>query len=1179
MILSKDTLKNLVKYDPGAIFNIINCIEKSVHEPLLINETQILVNTWINQYLIFNNYRIEIDLLNDWIQITMDKNTYIVCRQLDLNLILFSSVKDTNDNNVYKYTFTKLAVKLLDQKEKFKQLSLTDREKCTVMLCHIYLNLFCKSNDYQNHTSVDIDSIIGDHVIESDRLRIETLSCNLGANHQLVSIKKSLLDKKINFQKQYKNLLHLIESYQKKIFDICEKITNKTHGFDKNIYSSLKSLAKTPLKGIELFCQIVANDTVLLFESLTEEIIHPAEFINKYKPVVTDLIDQVVRFNTMGCTELKSITTISQIFTRIVPWDQMFQSIHEQSDDPIRSIFLDARTIIESINKLVMIVQYESELIGIDKDTEEYYLSSQLIIDDFKDFFAINNIKLTDQTFHNLVDQYPFLSKYISEIIVSNTALRYNSVGLITGATHGLKLSNIDKISISCPKILQNIFLNLSRNDDSEIKSSQDLVSREITDLITEYTRKFITDDIYLSFQILLLYDTIKYIESIIEDSDKTIEYHIKGGFCRDIILRYLSLQATPPLEKTFKKSIKDIDVAMNIDPEIFTFYLCKISVERYNYIPIKRWNNAEKTEKGKNISVWSVKLIEEYEPMEFVHFRSDQYDPETSEVIAEDRLSSLEDDMRRDVPWPSFCLNTMAMVDYFDIIGMLNRGQHIIRTPPPYDAMYQNKSNESIPANISESQINYQTHIETSDRILRLFKFITDPFDRWFAYNYDSLTKQFLSVNKNGFTVDPRLFQLYTEPITETEIESLKLIHRYIRRWFENGLMSNVFKSIIRIPTLYPHRFVQLLDQFKLIDVLFFNNYNIEMFLTYTDTLEKMIGYSGVRLSIPYQILGLGVRDTNEMLRQMKLLSLSNTTQTMALILAKYGKLLFDRSVDTEDSYRLVKQSKDVQNFVLEILSGSTGSYYFFHCVELIRLLGFNLNEIDPEKYKSYMITKKIREKYNICVANIMGDYVGMIALSTQTDKHIAKKWFGEKIIEHAFAMISRTISVAGGIGPMVMFEIDRARVIQQKTVNSISKNVTQSMKIIIDNFNEMNFKSLQDIETRLINILDRLFVLNTHIDHKSIIGPIFNHIDVIVDRLKLIMISETELTYLKQMFTTGTVTSRVDSIYSYFKINKFDLIDFDINVSLPTTITSTKIAEKYFAETTKYYCQDAQF
>jgi hypothetical protein len=1201
--LSKDTLKNLVKYDPKESFNLIDNIERSLNEPFLINCSHIHVKTWINKYLMFNNYQIVIDVVNDWIEIIIDKNTYIVCSQLDLNKILFSSIHDTNENNVYKYTFTKLAVKLSDQNEKFKQLILTDREKCTIMMSHIYIVLFPKNNMFTNHTiNVDINSIIGEHVIESDRLRLETLSCNLGKNHQFVSIKKSLLDKKIDFYNQHNDLLHQIKTYQKKIFDICEKFIkeknpNKTHTFD-NVYSSLKSLAGT-LKSAEIFCRIVANNSILLSKSSSEGLINPMDFLNKYRPVINNLVDQIVGFNSMGCAELKSNSSIVSSFAQSIDsWDQIFQYTSKKSKqtmddtdtdtiiDPmdeqikqIRSILSNTRSIIESIDKLMMVGRYESGLIGVDKDTEEYYLSSQSITDDLKDFFT-NNIKFTDQTAYDLIDQYPFLSKYISEIIVSNAAIRYNSMGLITGTVHGHELSNIDKISISCPKILQNIFLNLSV--ESGIDNDEPRLSKEITDLITEYTRKFIIDDIYLCFQILLLYDTIKYIESII-DSDK-IEYHIKGGFCRDIILRYLSSCSNPPLEKTFKKSIKDIDIAMNIDPEIFTFYLCKISVERYNYIPIKRWNNAEKTEKGKNISVWSVKLIEDYEPMEFVHFRSDQYDPETSAVIAEDRYLSIDDDMRRDVPWPSFCLNTMSLVDYFDIIGMLNRGQHIIRTPPPYDQMYQNQyeSNNLIPVNISDSEINYQTHIETSDRILRLFKFITNPFDRWFAYNYDSRTKQFLSVNKNGFTADPRLIRLYTDPRTGIEIESLKLIHQYIRRWFENGLMSSVFKSIINIPTLYPHRFVQLLDQFKLIDVLFFNNYNIEMFLTYTATYEKMIEYSGINLSTPYQILGLGVKDTDEMLRQMKLLSFSNTTQTMALILAKHGKLLFDRSTDqsTDQSndkhwYESIKQNTDVQNFVLEIISESSGSYYFFHCVELIRLLGFNLNDIDPKRYKTHTITKKIKEKYNLCVANIIGDYIGMIALSTQIDKQVVKQWFGKKIIEHIFAMISRTISVAAS-GLSVMCPIDKINtsVIQQKTVKTISKNVAQSMKTIIGDFNKIDCDLL---EAKMTDILDRLFVpiqVDKHYFHKSIIGQIINHIDEIVDRLKSIMETQVDLIYLKQIFINpGSLSSLVDSVYSCLKINKFDLIDFDLNISLPTTIMNAKIAEKYFADTTKYH------
>lgn len=559
-----------------------------------------------------------------------------------------------------------------------------------------------------------------------------------------------------------------------------------------------------------------------------------------------------------------------------------------------------------------------------------------------------------------LIIRYPFMSKFMARKITEKFMIRKDTVFLITKIIDYSynKINNIEK---SCTKnslsLNKNfpVYKSLEYTHNNKSYCYDWINSINLVSAITKYFRKFINADIQLLFQIRLLLDTIKSLENIGING----EYHIKGGFCRDVILKFFAENLTQTDSNTFDKSVKDIDISMNVDPELFTSQMCKISEKAYGIVPTKRWNNAEKTEKGKNISVWSVKF-EDYEPMEFVHFRTDEYDPQTSNVVAKDIQSSLEDDLRRDVVWPSFRLNDMILVDYFDVIGMLNSGKFVIRTPPKYEDIF--KEEGEIPR-IIDSRLNFDTHIESAERVLRMFKFLTGSFESTlFGYSFNEKTQLFDHAHR-GFQVDPALLKLYQNPTTHEETQALKWIHAYIKLWLKNGLLSNVFKSLTSVVESHPHKFFKLMVQFKLLNVVFDDNYDEEQALKYSEMFENLLVKSNTKLFLPYAVLGFGVKNTNEMMKHMSQLNISIETQVLAKFLAEANDATFEKDIDMTKVYSLISRTSVSMNYV--------------NCFNLLRVFGIEHSTINVNEYREYIFGTKIRDKLITCISQSVADYI----------------------------------------------------------------------------------------------------------------------------------------------------------------------------------------------------------
>jgi hypothetical protein len=387
-----------------------------------------------------------------------------------------------------------------------------------------------------------------------------------------------------------------------------------------------------------------------------------------------------------------------------------------------------------------------------------------------------------------------------------------------------------------------------------------------------------IQDDEVLHLQYELLRKTAKRLNT---------EAHIKGGFCRDIILNIMSeegehlrqdsqsSQSSQNNYHLFHKDIKDIDVAIDTDPEIFARTLFDIAAAD-GLNPIEYWNNGDKTDKGKNISVWSVKLIKGVEPIEIVHFRSDTYDPKTGRVEITDVDDSFSDDFRRDIPWPSLRINDSKLIDHFNVLDRLNSGRLIITTPPKrVGDGFVNKFNPNI-------------HLETVERILRLFKFITTPYNAEFAKSYDSETRSFQSVTEGGFILDPDITRFYaTDDLTLKESELRSEIMENFIRWRDNRLLANVFNSIRGAVSNRPYQFIKFLSDFRILDLLFDSNHDVELLLNKTKILEKCLIEGRIpSLSKPYAIFGFGCKEFQKLEKVLDLFSVDKTSIRLARVL-----------------------------------------------------------------------------------------------------------------------------------------------------------------------------------------------------------------------------------------------------------------------------------------------------
>jgi tRNA nucleotidyltransferase/poly(A) polymerase len=434
-------------------------------------------------------------------------------------------------------------------------------------------------------------------------------------------------------------------------------------------------------------------------------------------------------------------------------------------------------------------------------------------------------------------------------------------------------------------------------------------------------------------------------------------EAHIKGGFCRDTILDVLSragqsiyTEDTP--YRLFDKDVKDLDIAINTDAEQFARTLFKLASTDFGIEPIDVWNNGEKTDKGRNISVWSVKLFKGIDPLEIVHFRSDAYNPQTSEVVITDVNDTFSDDFRRDIPWPSLRITDFKLIDFFGVIEMLNSGDLIITTPPIriMDMHFHPVFNTNI-------------HHEQVERIIRLFKFISAPYDSYFAYDFDPETQTFKSLSTSGFKLDPDIMEFYTlsdsdlNAINERKYRIRSEIYENLVRWRDNRLLSSVFGSIKKSVARNPYQFIKFLHDFNILQLLFDHNHNINVLLQKTKLLEQSLDdFDGV-LSKPYMIFGFGCSDTHKLEHVLDLLSVDKTTIRLAKVL-QHDTLLTDISLS---------ESEMQTNIIQEVYIASKSSYeaelreyYDIICA---------VNSFDPktipdkahEEYSTYVRTRQI--------------------------------------------------------------------------------------------------------------------------------------------------------------------------------------------------------------------------
>lgn len=1007
-----------------------------------VNKDYIRTIDALNSQLSIDNISFTIDCINNFIEIIYDEESY------KIQIPNMDNIFTVNVDRTRVPVITHILIMLHDTIKKISYLSangIAFNSKHIAILTgyHLFNNIInTLTNSDRSVLSIKIDeieSVIGDHILVRDStkiLQMEQLNStkfNSSKMNTLIESKKRLYYRKKELNTVYIALLSDIKRFCDRVLETCRTLSlNKDKTVQsKHMYNTIKTNCYS-LKGIYHVCDMVKHLETLHVEFSDLDVDEHRKY---FELQLTELSRMVYDFNLGGSIESNTIDTLKT--TKISDdvkikstYDKNFitDGIDQMKNPKISSLLNDiSRLIVDEDVKEVF--RFISGVTEHKKHVEQYVDSVRLLREDDM-IFNPEGIDINTHSQHLLelsissllTSKYPFLSKFITDMLAKTVVSRNDTLRIISYCTEVTgALTNIDFATLDIYYKIKGVFTSLSEYRAIQFYQNNRLyswnwsdTSIELNRVVTRYIREYIASEHQLALHIMILYDTITYIKDFVGISSTLIgtdvEFHIKGGFCRDLILSFFSngvkdVVSDTDSVKTFNKSVKDIDVSMNIDPEVFTFYLCKIAVERYNIHPIKRWNNAEKTEKGKNISVWSVKLMEDFEPMEFVHFRTDEYDPLTSAVSASDIYSSLEDDLRRDIPWPSFRLNDMMIVDYFDIIGMMNRGEIVMRTPPRTDEVYILLEDDKIrPVNISDAKINYHTHLESAERVIRLFKFISPPFDSWFAYNYDITSKKFTQINKSGFTIHKDLINLYNpSDLSDTDNSVvLSSIHKYIHSWLKGGLLANVFKSVEKIARDDPLHFFRLFIDFRLLNVIFENNYDEEKVMKYSEIFTNMIKQTNTKLTLPYAVLGLGVKNKHEMIKHMKLLGLSNDTQILASFLADNSKHIFN----TQDDRTIV------ENLIFSEISHTSCSYTFMYMVDLLKILDFDLCDIDVPKYTQYVIGVKVVSMYTSCVAAIVSE---ISIEDVLLNRDVCSDWIVYRLNINIINMITRTIGVPG--------------------------------------------------------------------------------------------------------------------------------------------------------------------
>jgi hypothetical protein len=1149
-------------------------IDHNINEELIFGDLSINLSVKDNKLILINsNETFKMDF-NSSIQFDMKTAPHIVHSCVSSNIakkLMFNHEKQTHTRG---NILSSIILFIKDQKRRFVLLAennviLTDIDKMRIFGYYILKTLFTvDSNSFFVKSVGDIDSVIGDHIIRSDSSHLSIMQDIVDDKSHLYQIKKEIFETKKHFNSLFNVILIKINDIEKQLTHCCniylqdKMLIDPSHkqllhviktnrgsikGFH-NVWSTVVHLAKT-CKPFEELITILFDDVTHL-EQKIRQLSESIEALNRHGKICDLTCDNTnandIKQNIFGYTDSQDINEISSSICR------SFISASLKKDniisDQITTIMVSIKSLFDFSYQHKDISLFIAGLKDVSKDTEHYQYLEMFMLetkDTLNSLFINSDLINKDDVTIVLTNLYPFLSKFIVCQIIDTYFYRTNICKILIDVSEYVSgLSVLDVLSLDSIEQYNIIVSKLPITSKIEFYKDDVLYEHQWSNLnlhkrLTEYMRNFISSDQYLSFQLMLLYDTIHYVRDVIGITHAVngtpSEFHIKGGFCRDIILKFFSEGECANNEnnqnrKLFRKSVKDIDIAMNIDPEIFTFYLCMIASTKYKYPPIKRWNNAEKTEKGKNISVWSVKLMDEYDPMEFVHFRTDEYDPITSEVIATDIYSSLEDDLRRDIPWPSFRLNDMIIVDYFNIIGMMNNGDFSMRTPPKSSNAYiKTKLGIFEPIDIVLSNINHKIHVESAERIIRLFKFISPPFDSHFAFDYDSDNGLFNKINRYGFKIHKDLINLYQCPTTPDEIRSLREIHKYIKFWLEGGILSNVFKSVENIAKCYPHKFFRLMNEFGILNVLFENNYNVDLSLDYSMKLEQLMLNTNTKLNLPYAILGLGAKNKDTLIKHMKLLGLSNETHVLAIYFHKYADTLFD----------ILRDNNDREKIVFDMLSESTGSFLFVHVMNLLKIFGYSFNTIDNNRYVTFLITNKIHDKMNACIIATITNYSTIILMRSNNinildDKY--KKWFDFKLNIELVNMITRTLGVPGVNDTALISDLELLfkNTNKPKTIREFLRTNTSDMKDLLVTHKNTELVFVKIIE--YINELENKLCPDNPYDHKK-------NITIILDRIfDLVKILE------QIMYFNGKLNDKVNNIKEKLQEKKLLILPIDV-------------------------------
>lgn len=1058
-----------------------------------------------------------------------------------------SMINISVNDKIYDVTFDKNPIVILAEnnmlekylfliKELKNTVNVPSIDRCAISLSFLLMSL-SSQYDSAHLCDEDLDSIIGNHVIKNDSIKLESMKNIIETTDFQYLEKQQIHEQKKKLNTEYCNLLEKISLYQNQI---CSMYDNNICDGTKPLIHILKN-NKNSIKTVKIFCETSYKLTKICPLN-KREFICPRFFWKSIEIQIMDLIKNTKMFNVHN---VHSQPIISR--TKLLNYIQELQNI-QLSDQLIKriiSLTLDDKSTqhIENLN-IIMISSNIGKLINDSIDDENIYdddIHVQVVQKMIKKYTFIQ-----PNTMHQIVQYSIHNRRNIHNI--SDKLLKTHEIALLKNVA----VKNEFDINILTRNQSQGT--NISATVSVPLIKQGCTILTKLNALITEYVRKCIFDDKILSLQIMLLNDTIQYITNVLKIThinvkngmSYPIEYHIKGGFCRDMILSYLSKACSnhneSPKTKLFEKSVKDIDIAMNFDPEIFTHYFCQIASTKYNIHPSKRWNNAEKNEKGKNISVWSVKLIPESEAIEFVHFRTDNYDPETGAVEATDAYESIVDDTRRDIPWPSFRLNDFVIIDYFNIIGMLNRGDFVVRTPP-----YRSELNDfdGINLDIIDAKINFHTHLESGERVLRMLKFVSPPFDSSFAFNFDIKTNKFKQVC-NGFKIHESLIKLYQYPETDYEIQIRNQIHQYIRKWLDNNILSNVFKSIQSIICHQPDMFFHYMESFGLIDTLFDNNYCMEKVNMYTKTLKKLFSFSGIHFSLPYQTLGIGAKNKKLLFAQMKKLSLSNETQKMAEILMDYSDVFF-----AEKNNQLSKHDPLIISTFHQILVTGPCNIYL---IELMAIMGLSIDQID-----NHMIIERIKQKTEKtkivkCVQLIMTDYMSMFFSTDPDNKH---HQVNDLIIKNILNMISWILCTPINVNTV---KSDVKQWKNNKNLTNAIGSIIKKKLIFSDNDNELT-KTIIDFLVWFENTSK--VHLNTIDNHRKIISHIVDYMGILCNRLN--SVNSNMIDKIKYELNHGMLThkQKFDNIHEMIMVQCPDFSEI-LNSQNINVINDAKILKK---------------